>query len=252
MIKERVKYKTVVISDVHLGASHSKLHEVTKFLSSVDCETLILAGDIIDGWQLKQTDDTWNVYKSAFFHVIMNMMARKGTKVVYVTGNHDDFLDAIVPCELFNIQIVSELVLQSAEKKYVVIHGHAFDSITMQFQWLAKLGDLAYNLLLKFNKIWNHARHKTGQGRYSFSQVIKHGVKKTVNLISGFEGDLADFAKAKKCDGVICGHIHHPEDKILKGGIHYLNSGDWVESLTGLVEDFEGHWKIVRYNELFK
>lgn len=243
------KFKTVVISDVHLGAPHSKLHEVSSFLSSIECDRLVLAGDIIDGWQLKRLDDKWTVRESAFFSVIMKMMENHGTEVVYITGNHDDFLDSIVPCHLFNIKIQSEYILEDFGKRYVVIHGHAFDSITARMRFLSKLGDIGYNFLLRFNNLWNKARERNGKEKYSFSKTIKHGVKKAVNLISGFESDLASFAISKKCDGVICGHIHHPEDKILKGGIHYLNSGDWVESLTALVEDFEGNWRVVGYGD---
>lgn len=250
MADGREHFRTVVISDVHIGSRHSKVKEVTEFLSSVDCDTLILNGDIIDGWQLKNSDDKWNIHHSAFFRVIMKMMEKHGTEVIYVTGNHDDFLDSLVPSRMFNVNIVSEYVIDHGHGKYVVIHGHAFDSITAQMRWLAKLGDLAYNLLLKFNKIWNRARIRHGKEYYSFSQVIKHGVKQAVSYISGFESDLADFAKARGCTGIVCGHIHHPEDKILKHGIHYLNSGDWVESLTALAETIDGHWSIVHFNEV--
>ncbi len=250
MEPDRTHFKTVVISDVHMGTPHAKIGEVTRFLGRLSCDRLILAGDIIDGWQLKQVDDKWTVQESAFFSVIMKMLEKDQTEVVYVTGNHDDFLDNITPCQLFFISFVGEYMLEDFGKRYVVIHGHAFDSITTQFRWLSKLGGLAYNALLKFNNVWNRAREKSGKGRYSFSKAIKHGVKRAVNLISGFELDLADYARSKKCDGIICGHIHHPEDKILKNGVRYLNCGDWVESMTALVEDVEGNWKILGYNDL--
>ena len=215
---ERIRFKTVVISDVHMGARFSKVGEAARFLNRLSCERLIMAGDIIDGWQLKQIDDKWTVQESAFFNVIMNMMDQDQTEVVYVTGNHDDFLDYIIPCQLFNISLVNEYLIEDFGKRFVVIHGHAFDSL--------------------------------GKEKYSFSKVLKHSVKKAVNYISGFESDLADFARAKKCDGIICGHIHHPEDKMLKHGIRYLNCGDWVESLTALAQDFDGNWKILNYKDL--
>ena len=180
----------------------------------------------------------------------MKMMEQNQTEVVYVTGNHDDFLDYIIPCQLFNISLVNEYLIEDFGKRFVVIHGHAFDSITAQFRWISKLGDLAYNALLKFNNRWNKSRERLGKEKYSFSKVLKHSVKKAVNYISGFESDLADFARAKKCDGIICGHIHHPEDKMLKHGIRYLNCGDWVESLTALAQDFDGNWKILNYKDL--
>ena len=247
---ERIHFKTVVISDVHMGAPFSKISEATRFLTRLSCDRLILAGDIVDGWQLKLIDDKWTVRQSAFFSAIMKMKEAFDTEVVYVTGNHDDFLDHITPCQLFNISIINEYVIEEKGKRYVVIHGHAFDSVTSGFRWISKFGDVAYNFLLKFNNIWNKAREKSGKEKYSFSKAIKHGVKKAVNLISGFESDLANFAHSKKCDGIICGHIHHPEDKILKNGIRYMNCGDWVESLTGLVEDESGEWRILRYSDL--
>ncbi len=246
---ERTKYRTVVISDVHLGAPHSKLEEVTDFLNSIDCERLILAGDIIDGWQLSISDDQWDERKSMFCRAVFRISQRNKAKVIYVAGNHDDFLDAIIPCELFGISIVSKYILESGDKRYVVIHGHAFDSITAQFRWISKLGDVAYNLLIKFNNWWNRHRQAVGKETYSFSKVIKQKVKQAVNYISGFETDLSDYAKSVGCDGIICGHIHRAEDKMLKGGIRYLNSGDWVESKTALLEDFEGNWSIYRYQK---
>ena len=247
---DRVHYKTVVISDVHMGTPFSKIGEVTRFLGRLSCERLVLAGDIIDGWQLKQVDDKWTVQESAFFSVIMKMLEKDQTEVVYVTGNHDDFLDNITPCQLFFISFVNEYLIEDFGKRYVVIHGHAFDSITSHFKWLSNFGDTAYNFLLRFNNLKNRARDKQGKEKYSFSKALKHGVKKAVNLISGFESDIAEFAKSKKCDGIICGHIHHPEDKILKNGIRYLNSGDWVESLTALGEDEDCKWKVLKYGDL--
>ena len=248
---EKKQYKTVIISDVHLGSPHAKLKEVTRFLNSVECSQLILNGDIIDGWHMKKQDDRWTIMESAFFHSIMQMMEGNNTEVIYVTGNHDDFLDPIVPSSLFNIHLVSEYLIDDISGRYVIIHGHAFDSITTRLRWLAKLGGVAYNLLIKFNNSWNKTREYSGKEKYSFSKAVKNAVKKAVNLISGFESDLASFAAAKKCGGIICGHIHHPEDKILKGGIRYLNSGDWVETLSAVVETNEGEWSVVYYKDLF-
>lgn len=247
---DRIQFKSIVISDVHLGSPHARQAEVTKFLSRVNCERLIMAGDIIDGWELKSADDKWTIEESMFFRVIMKMMENHGTQVIYVTGNHDDFLFPIVPCELFKIKIVSEYVFEDFGKRFVVIHGHAFDTVTTHFRWLSKLGAIGYNFLLRFNHVWNKSRARSGKGRFSLSKYIKYGVKKAVNIISGFESDLDSFAQSLKCTGVICGHIHHPEDKILKHGTHYLNSGDWVESLTALTEDFSGNWKIMNYRDI--
>jgi len=246
---ERTLYKTIVISDIHLGSPHSGVREVSDFLNSVDCDKLIMDGDIIDGWQLENSrDQKWTPMHSNFFKVIFDMVERHNTEIIYIIGNHDDFLDRMAPVKMFGMKILNEYILEECGKKYVVIHGHAFDSITSRFRFIARWGDIAYNALIRFNNIWNRARVRQGRPYYSLSQVIKQKVKEAVSAISGFEEDLEFYAKAKGCDGIICGHIHHPEDKMLHG-IHYLNSGDWVESMTALAEDAEGIWRIIRYRD---
>src|SRR5574344_191601 len=249
---ERPYYHTIVISDVHLGSPHSKVREVSDFLASVDCDRLIMDGDIIDGWQLENSEDQkWTAWHSNFFKVIFDMVERHNTEIIYVVGNHDDFLDRIAPVKMFGVRIVNELISDEKEHKYIVIHGHAFDSITARLTFLARLGDIAYNALIRFNNIWNRARIKSGKPYYSLSQVLKQKVKEAVSAISGFEKDIELFAKSKGCDGIICGHIHHPEDKMLHG-VHYLNSGDWMESMTALAEDFDGKWQLIHYSDWIK
>jgi len=223
------------------------VRELTAYLSGISCERLILGGDILDGWQIRKKSTHWSPYDAAFFHLIMEIAEKGGTEVIYLTGNHDDFLDDIAPCEIFGLRILSSYKFSSGVHEVVAIHGHAFDPITERFRWLSKLGARAYNLLLKFNKLWNKNREVTGVGYYSLSKVLKDKVKSTVNLISGFEKDLSNYAIANKCDMIICGHIHHACDKVIGGGVRYLNSGDWVESLTALVEDEAGEWKIEGY-----
>jgi UDP-2,3-diacylglucosamine pyrophosphatase LpxH len=160
-------------------------------------------------------------------------------------------LDRIAPVKMFGMRIVNEFIIDEKEHKYIVIHGHAFDSITARLTFLARLGDIAYNALIRFNNIWNRARIKSGKPYYSLSQVLKQKVKEAVSAISGFEKDIELFAKSKGCDGIICGHIHHPEDKMLHG-VHYLNSGDWMESMTALAEDFDGKWQLIHYSDWIK
>ncbi|EJW92458.1 metallophosphoesterase, partial [gut metagenome] len=167
------------------------------------------------------------------------------TEVIYVRGNHDDCLEALAPMKLANISIVRDYILQSGDRQYFITHGDVFDSVTSNMKWLAKLGDVSYNALLRLNAIYNKYRLKQGKPYFSFSQVLKHKVKQAVSVISGFETMLADLARSKKCDGVICGHIHYPENRDIDG-IHYLNSGDWVESMSALVETFDGQWSIVK------
>lgn len=245
----RTYYRTIVISDVHLGSKYSKLVEAGDFLTSVYCDILILNGDIIDGWQLRKSGrKSWRPEYTNFFKIIMEMMEKYGTEVIYVRGNHDDFIDSFSDVRISNLTIVKDYILDSGNKKYFVTHGDIFDAVSSNMTWLAKLGDFGYRLLLWMNKLYNVYRMKKGKPYSSFSKVIKHKVKKAVSAASGFENILADVAAAHKCEGVICGHIHTPEDRYIKG-IHYLNSGDWVESMSALMEDAEGCWKIYHYHK---
>jgi UDP-2,3-diacylglucosamine pyrophosphatase LpxH len=240
-------YKTIVISDVHLGSSGSKAKELARFLKQNTCDLLILNGDIVDGWQLKKRG-VWKRKHTRFFQRVLKMMDEFKTKVIYTRGNHDDFLDQVLPMQIGNLSIVRDYVYESFDKKYYVVHGDVFDSITSKLKWIAKLGDVGYTLLLWINKKYNAYRVARGLPYYSLSQVVKQKVKTAVSYISDFEEKLAELAEAKGCQGVICGHIHHPEIRTING-IEYLNSGDWVESFSALVEDWDGTWSIVYYHE---
>lgn len=247
---ERQKYRTIVLSDIHLGTKFSKVKEVSRFLSSVDCDTLILNGDTIDGWQVSKNDyEYWGPDQARFFRIIMKMVEKHGTTVYFLRGNHDDFLDKIIPMQMGSLNILKDMEIVSGGKKYFVTHGDVFDSITSGMRWMAKLGDVMYNILLRINVLYNRWQAFRGKPYYSFSQEIKNKVKKAVSKTSNFDQMLTDMARAKGCDGVICGHIHRPEDRMI-GGIHYLNSGDWVETMSALVEDSEGKWQIVYYKDL--
>lgn len=246
----RKNYRTVVLSDIHLGTSHSKVAEVSNFLRTVNCERLILNGDIIDGWHLqKNGTKKWQPAHTQFFKIIMKLMEKRDTEVIYVRGNHDDFLDNLAPIRFANIQIVKDYILEGANgKRYYVTHGDIFDRVTTQIKWLAHLGDAGYTFLLWFNGWYNRYRSWKGKPYYSLSQKIKLKVKSAVSYISNFESTLAEFAASRKCDGIICGHIHQSAD-MYYGKIHYLNSGDWVESLTALTEDENGQWNIFCYTD---
>lgn len=246
----RKHYRTLVLSDIHLGTSHSKVKEVSALLRAVNCDRLILNGDIIDGWHIKRNGTRkWQATHTQFFKILMKMMEKWGTEVIYIRGNHDDFLENLAPIRLGNIQIVKDYVLESGGKRYFVTHGDIFDRVTSQMRWLAYLGDLGYTFLLWFNSVYNRYRARRGKPYYSLSQRIKQKVKTAVSYISDFEQTLADFAAARKYDGIICGHIHHPENTYY-GKVHYLNSGDWVETLSALAEDEEGNWNILYYSEV--
>lgn len=246
---KRIYYRTIVLSDVHLGSSYSKLKELSYFLSNVDCKRLILNGDIIDGWQMQKSGTKkWNSTHTKFIKIIMKMMEKCETEIIYVRGNHDDFLDNIAPIQFANIKIVKEYILESGNRKYFITHGDIFDKVTTEMKWLAKLGDIGYSLLLWLNGGYNKIRTRMGKPYFSLSQAIKHKVKSAVSYISDFENILVNFAHSKQCTGVICGHIHHPENKFINN-IHYLNSGDWVETMSALTEDFDGNWNVVMYND---
>jgi UDP-2,3-diacylglucosamine pyrophosphatase LpxH len=247
-MKNNSQYQTIIISDLHLGTEGSKAKEVTRFLKRNTCKRLILNGDIIDGWQLKKYG-SWKKKHTAFFKVVLKMMDEHNTKVVYLRGNHDDFLEQIMPLRLGKqFQIQRDYVLKSGEKRFFITHGDVFDSVTTHFKWLAYLGDIGYTFLLWLNKGYNQYRTWRGLPYYSLSAVVKQKIKLAVNFISDFEEKLVELAKSRKCDGVICGHIHQPAIREIDGLI-YMNSGDWVESMTALVEDFDNNWSLVYYNE---
>ena len=240
-------YKTIIISDVHLGTKNSKTKELVRFMIQHPAQTIILNGDIIDGWQLRK-NGKWKKKHTRFFKLLMKNLENDSAKVIYIRGNHDDFLDEVLPLNFGNFSIVKDYIYESLGKKYYICHGDIFDSISTNFKWIAKLGDVGYNLLLWINKIYNNRRIKKGLPYYSISKVIKSKVKSAVSFISDFEDLLTEVAKEKKCTGIICGHIHHAANKYING-IHYMNSGDWVESLTALTEDMQGNWKIHYYEE---
>jgi UDP-2,3-diacylglucosamine pyrophosphatase LpxH len=240
-------YRTIVLSDIHLGTQSSKAKEVVNFLKGHKCDTLILNGDIIDGWQLRKSGK-WRKQHSNFFKHIIHLTSKNKCDVIYIRGNHDDFLDEILPFSLGRFQIKKYYVHFGVEKKYFVTHGDMFDNITSKLKWIAKLGDAGYTFLLWFNHHYNNYREKRGLPYFSVSQVVKAKVKSAVSFISDYEKALVKVARTRRCHGIICGHIHQPVVKTIDG-IEYLNSGDWVESLTALVEDFEGNWKIVNYHE---
>lgn len=242
-----MNYKSIFVSDIHLGTRFSQAELFLDFLKENESENLFFVGDIIDGWAIKRK------FKWAQSHsdVIQKVLrkARKGTKVHFITGNHDEFLRPFVPLLLGdNFEIKNEMQYNAINgKTYLVTHGDFFDSITMTKRWLAVLGDYGYDLVLFINHHLNIIRKKIGIKRYwSLSKYVKDNVKSSVSFITDFEGILADHAKRKEYDGVVCGHIHKAEAKIIDG-IEYLNCGDWVESCTAVVENFDGSFEIVHW-----
>ncbi|GAB1359305.1 UDP-2,3-diacylglucosamine diphosphatase [Porphyromonadaceae bacterium] len=238
---QQPKYRTIVLSDVHLGTKWSKADEATRFIEENSCETLILCGDIIDGWSLNRNGAKWKKRHTRFIKALLDLQHR--TEIFYVRGNHDDFLDKILPFTFQHIHFVQDMIYRSGDKRFLVLHGDLFDSITSRFSWLAKIGDWGYTLLLYLNKLYNQRRVKKGLPYFSLSKEIKKKVKASVSYISDFENHLVKLASKRRCDGVICGHIHTPEIRMF-GNVAYLNAGDWVESLSALVEQHDSTWHI--------
>ncbi len=244
----KTDYKTIIVSDVHLGTKGSKSKEIARFLKQFHCDNLILNGDIIDGWQLKKSG-SWKRKHTRFFNRVLKMMESQSTNVYYLRGNHDDFLDQILPLQIGRLQILADMTYESNGKTYFITHGDVFDSITTNLRWIAYLGDVGYTFLLWLNRVVNYYRYKKGLPYFSLSQFVKGKVKQAVSYVDDYETELAKMAKAKGCDGIICGHIHKAENRMIDG-IHYLNSGDWVETMSALAEDHEGNWELIYFNQI--
>ncbi len=242
-----MKYKTIFISDMHLGTRFARADLFLDFLRENESDSLIFVGDIIDGWAIKRK------FKWAQSHsdVIQKVMrkARKGTKVHYITGNHDDFLRPFAPFLVGdNLEIKNEMEYHAINgKRYLVTHGDFFDSITMTKKWLAVLGDIGYDFVLYINHVLNILRNKLRiQRQWSLSKYVKDNVKSSISFITNFEEVLSMHAKRYTYDGVICGHIHKAQLRMIDD-IEYLNCGDWVESCTALVEHFDGTFEIINW-----
>lgn len=245
---KRRKVELVVISDVHLGTYGSHAKELNKYLSSIHPKTLILNGDIIDIWQFRKS-----YFPKSHLKVIQKIinLASKGTKVYYITGNHDEMLRKFSEMSMGNFTLCDKLVLELDDKKAWIFHGDVFDASVNHAKWIAKLGGLGYDYLILMNRFINWCLVKMKKEPYSFSKRIKAGVKKAVKHISDFEETATELAIEKKYDYVICGHIHEPKKikKTTKSGTTlYLNSGDWVENLTAL-EYHKKRWKLYHYQD---
>ena len=239
-------YKTIVISDVHLGARESSTKQLVNFLKQYKCDNLILNGDIIDGRHLK-TNSTLKKKHIRFFNRLLKMISSYKAKVIYVTGNHDSFLNQITPLKMGNISIVKDYIYKSNGKKYFVTHGDIFDDISFHFRALSYLGNYGYRMIFWLNKKFNSFKILKKSTDYSLSKIVKSRFSPK-GFVREYENKLIKVAELKKCDGIICGHIHEAAIKSINN-IQYLNAGDWIDSLSALVEDHEGEWILVFYNE---
>lgn len=242
-----MKYKSVFISDLHLGIKNVNPDLLTDFLKENEFENIFLVGDIIDFWKLKRNWH-WPEPNNRFIRRILK--ESKKTNVIYITGNHDEFLRMISGFNLGNIKIEDEYIYESGGKRILLVHGDLFDSVVKHNVRLAKLGAIGYELLLKINIISDFVRKKILRKKthWSLSAAIKGKVKNAVKYINRFEESMADYAKIKECDIIIAGHIHSPTIREVNG-IKYINCGDFVESLTIVVETEDGEFRIIDFKE---
>ena len=249
ILKKR-KVEIVVISDVHLGTYGCHAKELLAYLSSVKPKILVLNGDIIDIWQFRKS-----YFPSKHLEVIKKIisMSTKGTKVYYITGNHDEFLRKFTDLHMGNISLIDKLVLELDHKRAWIFHGDVFDASITQAKWLAKLGGWGYDILILINRFINWVLARFNKEPYSLSKKIKNNVKSAVKFITNFENVCVELAIENDYDYVICGHIHEPKIEFMeneKGEVFYLNSGDWIENLTAL-EYNNKKWKLYQHDRNF-
>lgn len=243
------KYKSIFISDLHLGTKYAQAEKLLDFIKEHESENLYLVGDIIDGWAIKQKF-RWKQSHSDVIQKILRT-ARKGTFVYYITGNHDEFLRSFLPLLLGdNLTVSNDIDYQGINgKKYFVTHGDIFDTMTLSKKWLTIFGDMGYDFLLNLNPLINFVRRKLGIKRHwSLSGQLKDNLRNSLHFIEDYENISTQYVKHRGYDGVICGHIHKADIKTINETT-YMNTGDWVESCTALVETFEGEWKIIEWRE---
>lgn len=245
--KPVLKFRTLILSDIHLGTTDCKSEQVYNVLKHTQCEKLILNGDIIDGWSLRRKS-IWPSGHTRVVRRILKLAEKKRTDVIYLRGNHDDFLNQYLPLTFGSLRVVEEHVLKNEKGDYLIVHGDCFDAVTTHSKFVSILGDIGYQQLLRINRFYNKWRSLWGKEYYSLSKAIKARVKTAVSHISNFEDHLQDLAAKRGCVGIICGHIHTPEDKMI-GDVHYLNSGDWVESMTAIVEHLDGRFEVIDYKD---
>jgi len=244
-VTERRKYRTVWISDVHLGTRGCNAAMLIDFLDHVDSDTMYLVGDIIDGWQLKKkfywpsahNDIVWRVLKRA----------KRGTRIVYIPGNHDEIFRQFTGLNFGGVEIRRQAIHETADgRRLLVLHGDEFDAVTLSHRWLAHLGDAAYSAIMALNRWVNVYRRFRSLPYWSLSKYAKQRVKNAVEFISKFEEIVAREAGARGVDGVVAGHIHTAEIREIDG-IAYYNDGDWVEGCTALVEHYDGTMEILHW-----
>jgi UDP-2,3-diacylglucosamine pyrophosphatase LpxH len=244
----RLEFRTIWISDTHLGTPGCQANALLEFLRRTDSDYLYLVGDIIDGWQLKRHWYWHQLHNDVIQKVLRK--ARKGTAVVYIPGNHDEAARHYLDLAFGGIVIREEAIHTTARgQRLLITHGDFFDGVVQCARWLALLGDVMYAFTLRLNRHLNNLRGRLGLPYWSLSQYLKHRVKNAVSYIGAFEEALAREARRRDFDGVVCGHIHRAEIRDIDG-ILYCNDGDWIESLTALVETADGELRILHWHEV--
>ena len=248
MQNSSLQLKTLILSDIHLGTKYCKAKEVLNFLRRCHFEKLILNGDIIDGWSLKRQGG-WSESHSQVLNLIIQYIEDPTIEVIFLKGNHDEMLDEVLDFPIDKLNMIREHIHENIHGNYLVTHGDAFDTVAQKHKWLAILGDIAYQFMMGVNAIYNRYRTWRGKPYFSISKAAKAKVKSIVGSSDNLESKLVNAAVKAGCTGIICGHIHTAIDKHIEG-IHYLNSGDWVESLSAIGEYSEGHFEIIHYQNL--
>ena len=242
------RYRTIWISDFHLGIKACKAPFLLDFLRHNDSETLYLVGDIFDGWALARS---WN-WAQSHNDVIQKLLrkARKGTKVIYLPGNHDEFARDYIGLDFGKVSVMDEVIHETADgRKFVVLHGDNFDGMIRHARWVSLLGAKVYRALLSLNRMVNFFRRLLRLPYWSLAGFLKHKTKRAVQFMADFEVAMANVAHSHGADGVVCGHIHSAEINQV-GGVKYANCGDWVESCTALVEHFDGRLELIKWAKL--
>lgn len=242
------RYRTIWISDLHLGTKRAQTEMLLDFLRVTESKTLYLVGDIVDSWSLKKS---W-YWDQSHNDVIQKLLrkARKGTRLIFIPGNHDENFRDFLNVRFGRVRVLNEAIhVTAGGKRYLVLHGDQFDGVVLHARWLALLGDQAYEIALLLNQHLNRVRRALGMPYWSLSALLKRKVKQAVQYISNFEEAVVREARQRGADGVVCGHIHTPQMRDI-GGIHYCNDGDWVESCTALVETLDGRLEIVNWAEM--
>ncbi len=239
-------YRAVFISDIHLGTRTSQANALLEFLRTVEADTFYLVGDIVDFWKVRRGPHWPQAHNDVLQKLLRKV--RKGSRIVFIPGNHDEGLRDFCGMHFGGIEIHRNCIHQTATgRQYLVMHGDEFDIVVRNAKWLAFLGDRGYETALWLNNPLNWVRRHLGLGYWSFSAYLKNRVKKAVAFIGAYEEAVAGEARRHGTDGIICGHIHHAADRLI-GDVHYMNCGDWVESCTAIVETHAGELRLVRCN----